>query len=346
MRLTKGLLFTDIHWGRKQNSSSHNQHCDSFIDFVCTNAKTHKIDHIIFMGDWYENRNAINVSTINYAYAGARKLNDLNIPIYFLVGNHDMYTKVNRDVYATIDYNEFSNFNVIDQPVIATEIGSGVLLCPFLFHSEYGELKKYDVEYVYGHFEFNGFVVTGDNVKFTGGPDHTEYTRFKRIFSGHFHKRQKSGNMIYIGNTFPMDFSDANDFDRGFAIHDHKTDSVEYYNWEDCPKYISTTLSEIVNETVKIPHGANIKCVADININYSDMMEVKNTISDVYELSSITILEPPTVFDVGEIDEIEDTKSVNIDEAIIGMLRNIDSPSIENEKLVKIYMSLNSGSIQ
>ena len=70
------------------------------------------------------------------------------------------------------------------------------------------------------------------------------------------------------------------------------------------------------------------------------MVEIKNTISDVYDLSSITILEPPTVFDVGEIEEIEDTKSINIDDAIINMLQNIDSPSINNETLIKIYRSL------
>ena len=340
-KLTKSLLFTDIHWGRKQNADSHNQHCDSFIDFACEKAKQQKVDHIIFMGDWYENRNAINVSTINWAYNGAKKLNNLGIPVYFIVGNHDMYTKVNRDVYATVDYKEFDNFHIIDQPVIEPNIGNGVLLCPFLFHEEYSKLKQYDVEYAYGHFEFNGFVVTGDNIKFTGGPNHTEFTRFKRIFSGHFHKRQQSGNMIYIGNTFPMDFSDANDFERGVAIHDNEKDTITYFDWAECPKYISTTLSEIVNETVEIPHGANIKCVADININYTQMVEIKNTISEVYDLSSITILEPPTVFDVGEFEEIEDTKSINIDEAIINMLQNIDSPSIDNETLVKIYRSLN-----
>ena len=32
------------------------------------------------------------------------------------------------------------------------------------------------------------------------------------VFSGHFHRRQVKGNIHYIGNTFPHNYSDANDF--------------------------------------------------------------------------------------------------------------------------------------
>lgn len=340
MRLTKGLLFTDIHWGKKQNSDTHNDDCTNFINFVCENVIPNKIDHIIFLGDWFEHRNAINISTLNYAYHGAKKLNDLGIPIYFIIGNHDMYTKVHRNVYATIEYKEFTNFTVIDQPLLEPNIGNGVLLCPFLIHEEYDILNKYDAEHAYGHFEFNGFVLTGATNTFSGGYDHTDFKRYKRIFSGHFHKRQKSGNVIYIGNTFPMDFSDANDFDRGFAIHDHSVDSVTFVNWKECPKYIRTSLSEIVNGTVEIPDNSYISCVADINMEYSKMMEVKSAISSTYNLASITITEPTVQITNDDVEEITDTSNINTHDAIITMLDSISSPSIDNEHLVKIYKKL------
>lgn len=340
MKLKKGLLFTDIHWGKKQNSDEHNDDCMNFIEFFCENVKKHNIDHVMFLGDWFEHRNAINISTLNYAYRGAKKLNDLGVPVYFIVGNHDMYTKIHRNIYATIEYNEFKNFHVIDQPLLEPKIGKGVLLCPYLIHEEYNILNNYDVQHVYGHFEFNGFVLTGETNTFSGGYDHTDFKKFKRIFSGHFHKRQISGNVVYIGNTFPMDFSDANDVNRGCAIHDHSNDTVTFIDWPDCPKYIRTSLSEIVNGTVDIPDNATVSCLADINMEYSKMMTLKSEISKTYNLNALTITEPPVSVADGEEEEIEDLSTSNTHESIINMLASISNNAIDNSQLVKLYKKL------
>ena len=341
MELKKGLLFTDIHWGRKQNSDEHNNHCMQFIDFVCTNAPNHSIDHIIFLGDWYEHRNAVNISTLNWAYRGAKKLNELGVPIYFIVGNHDMYTKINREMYSTIEYNEFKNFIVVDKILHAPEIGNGSLVCPYLLHDEYSQINKYNVENAYGHFEFNGFVLTGETRKFEGGHDHSEFKKLKRIFSGHFHKRQVTDQVTYIGNTFPMDFSDANDVNRGFAIHDHVNDTVSFVDWEQGPRYIYTSLSEIINNTVEIPMGANIECVSDVSIEYSKMLELSKSISELYSLSSLKITEPKTDIDmdINPVTEL-DMKTLNIHDYIIDMLLSIDSPNIDTSLLVKVYRQI------
>lgn len=339
-KLKKGLLFTDIHFGRKQNSDEHNQICSKFIDFAIEGVKTNKCDHIIFLGDWFETRNAINVSTINYAYNCANKLNDLNIPVYFIVGNHDMYTKHNRLNYSTVDYNAFNNFHVISEPTMVDDIGTGVLICPYLFHDEYSSILKYDTENVYGHFEFTGFVVTGTNVTYTNGPDHNELKKFKNIFSGHFHKRQILDNVKFIGNTFCMDFSDANDSNRGYCIHDHMSDSISFVNWEDSPRYITTTVSEILDEKVIIPPGANVRCTADVNMEYSELMNLKNALSEQYSLTSIVVNEPTMQYNIEDEEIMEEQQFTSIDEAIVTMLTNIDSPSIDNKQLIKIYNQL------
>ena len=38
------------------------------------------------------------------------------------------------------------------------------------------------------------------------------------VFSGHFHKRQDDGNIIYTGNAFSLNYSDAWDDDRGLMF--------------------------------------------------------------------------------------------------------------------------------
>ena len=135
----KGLLFTDIHWGRRNNSLEHNQDCADFIDWVCKEAVTSSVDFIGFLGDWFESRNAIDVSTMNMAYHAAVQLSKLNIPIYFCVGNHDLYKRFTRDKFSTVHYSDIPNFYVVDEPIVY----DNMLWVPFLFEEEYPSLVKY-----------------------------------------------------------------------------------------------------------------------------------------------------------------------------------------------------------
>ena len=88
-KLKKGAMCTDIHFGKKMNSEVHNEDCLNYLDWFCENVKNDpSIDHVWFLGDWNEQRAAINGLTLKYSYAGAKKLNELGLPVYFLLGNH------------------------------------------------------------------------------------------------------------------------------------------------------------------------------------------------------------------------------------------------------------------
>ena len=47
----KVAAFTDIHFGLKSNSSTHNQDCLDFVDWYIAKAKEEGCDTGIFMGD-------------------------------------------------------------------------------------------------------------------------------------------------------------------------------------------------------------------------------------------------------------------------------------------------------
>jgi DNA repair exonuclease SbcCD nuclease subunit len=184
----KSVLFTDIHFGRKQNSDIHNTDCVNFVKFMVDYINQHQdIDNIIFLGDWFENRSSVNILTLNYSYTAAGIINSLNIPVYFIVGNHDLYTRHNRDVFSTIFFHEFDNFHVIRENTVIKDIGNGILLSPFLFHNEYEHLQKYkNIPVWFGHYEFNGFIVTGDSVRYSGGPEPTNFKKIREFFQAIF----------------------------------------------------------------------------------------------------------------------------------------------------------------
>ena len=345
-QLVKAASFTDIHWGCKSNSEQHNEDCLSFIRWFCEQVRNDPaIDHVIFMGDWFENRSAVNISTMNYSYLGAKLLNELGIPVYFIVGNHDLYHRHTRDIHSVVNFQEFSNFIIVDDPMLVERIGDGSILSPYLFHSEYPELAKFlNYETWWGHFEFKGFVITGYNVRMPTGPDASNFAGPDRIFSGHFHKRQTSENIVYIGNTFPTSFGDVGDSNRGMCVYEHNGNKLTFIDWPDAPMYVHANLTELMDESLILPAGARVKCVVDLPISFEEGSVIKSTYLQDYNLREFTLEESNDLQEaVADTDtDIEElvVKGHSVDEMVVHMLNDIKHDKIDNEILVKQYQLL------
>lgn len=347
-KLKKGAFLTDIHFGKKSNSPAHNQDCLNYIDWFVEQAHEHGCDYIGFLGDWNENRSALNIATLQSSYHGAKKLNDAGLPVFFCVGNHDLYHRHTREVYSVIPFNEFENFTVVNDPMIIDRIGNGVLFSPFLFHEEYPNTKKYlKVDAWFGHFEFKGFLLTGHNTVMMSGPEPAEFEGPKHIVSGHFHKRQQRGNIIYMGNTFPMDFGDTGDNDRGMMIYDHITATPTFINWGECPKYIRANLSDIMDGSTVISPNSRVKCIIDVPVKYEESISLRKECLEKYNLREFVMEESKSL--VAAITgtetnvEGEDVHLDTVDDLVIQMLRDIKSEQISNELLIKQYRSLTIG---
>lgn len=335
----KILKFTDIHFGKKLNSPTHNQDCINFITWLCDVAKDNQVDQIDFLGDYYEHRNAINIDTLDYGLKGAELLNQLNIPIIFMIGNHDLYHRNNRTKFSTKKFKNLDNFHIISEPTLINDH----LYLPYLFKNEYDDYSPFinNATYVSGHLEFNDFVLTGHSTIMTHGIDYKLFNKPKYIFSGHYHKRQIKDNIVYIGNTFPMDYSDANDNRRGLCIHDTITDDLQFIDWADCPKYKKVLLSELAdNPNTSFGSNSYIKCIVDVDLPYSDIQEIRELYVSNSNIRDFVMEEQLKKVDTEIITENLDKLS-SIDDLIIESLTNItDVSNIDNNKLLSIYLGL------
>lgn len=345
--LKKGAFCTDIHFGKRGNSEQHNQDCLDYLDWFCVQAKKNNVDYIAVLGDWNENRTAINLDTLKYSYTGAKKLNDLGVPVYFCVGNHDCMHKHSRDVHSIIPFAEFSNFVVIDTPQVRSEIMNSILFCPYLFHDEYPSLVDYhDIPTWAGHFEFKGFKVTGTGAVMQSGPDHTLFDGPKHILSGHFHKRQIQNNVVYIGNTFPMDFSDAGDNERGMMIYDNSKLNYKFINWSECPKFIKTSLSKLLDGEVTLTDNCRVACIADIPLTYEESVHIRQKFLKTYKLREFSLEESNDIQEAitdTEIDINVDEQDIHldtIDELVVQMLNSVKVDSIDNNLLIHQYENI------
>ena len=62
--LGKVAMFTDIHFGKKQNDVVHNHDCLDFIDWFIEKSTKLKVDSVVFLGDYFDNRLSLGLQTM------------------------------------------------------------------------------------------------------------------------------------------------------------------------------------------------------------------------------------------------------------------------------------------
>jgi DNA repair exonuclease SbcCD nuclease subunit len=164
----------------------------------------------------------------------------------------------------------------------------------------------------------------------------------KYIFSGHYHKRQATDNVIYIGNPFGTNYADVMDYERGCCLLDLESEEIDFIDY-DGPTYVKCKLTDILEERIEIKKRARIKALIDIELSYSDAQLIKKEIIEMYELRELSLEE-----NIKEYNEVLQQSLTELDELDLEMIeetiKKLLSTSIPNnitninpETLIKIY---------
>jgi hypothetical protein len=331
----KIACFTDIHFGLKSNSNTHNQDCEDFVDWYIAKAKEEGCDTGIFMGDWHHNRNSLNITTMDYSLRALEKLGQAFDNFYFFPGNHDLYYKDKRDIHSVEFGKYIPGITVVHEP---TTIGN-VTLFPWLVGDEWKTIQKRTGKYCFGHFELPKFFMNA----MVQMPDHGElqaeaFKGFEMGFSGHFHKRQMNENMCYIGNAFPHNYSDAWDDDRGMMILEWGG-SPEFHSWPSQPTFRTLTLSRLIDEASTIIRPKqHLRVALDIDITYEEASFIKEKFIADYDIRELTLIAERKEIEINTNIDIQAFESV--DQIVSSQIINIDSDQFNKNTLLAIYNSL------
>jgi len=335
MLFKKAAVFTDIHFGYKSNSPVHNQDCIDFISWASSYAKIQGCDTAIFLGDMTHQRNAINLLTLNRVIEGVTMLSKSFDNVYIIPGNHDNYFKDSRDAISISWADQFPNVTVFNE---ITKIDNCVF-APWLVGDEHRFIFGYSGTYLFGHLEVPGFVMSGTSVMPDGnGMNVEKFGNFDKVFSGHFHKRQRMGNVHYIGNCFPNNYGDAWDDERGLMILEYGKEP-EFFPWPDAPKYRTINISEMIqNPSLHLPKKGYVKLFLDSDLTFEEAGYLKDGLIEDYQLREITL--------VSVQEELGSTPTGNIqlqsvDEIIIDQIKSIDSEFYDTQMLLSLYRELN-----
>lgn len=332
----KVACFTDIHFGLKGNSNTHLKDCEEFVDWYIETAQANGCDTGIFLGDWSHNRNSLNLITLDTSLRCLEKLGKGFQQFFWFPGNHDLYYKDKRDIHSSAFGRHIPGVTVVDT---VTTLG-GVTLVPWLVGDEWKTIEKIKSKYIFGHFELPLFYMNA----MVQMPDHGELQshHFKHpdyVFSGHFHKRQQRDKVIYIGNAFPHNFSDTWDDERGMMILEWGG-KPEFHDWEDCPKYRTITLSDLIDrkETV-MKSKMHLKVNLDIDISFEEANFIKETFMNEYDIREISLILDKSNLE-GTYEDNPDAVFESVDQIVAEQLLSLDNGQYNKNTLIEIYNNL------
>jgi len=332
----KVACFTDIHFGLKSNSSTHNRDCEEFVDWFIKEARDAGAETCIFLGDWHHNRNSINLTTLDSSIKCLEKLGAAFEQFFWFPGNHDLFYKDKRDVHSSAFGRHIPGVTVVDKITTIKD----VTLVPWLIGEEWKNIGKIKSKYMFGHFELPLFYMNA----MVQMPDHGELQsiHFKHqeyVFSGHFHKRQNRDKVWYIGNAFPHNFADTWDDERGMMLMDWGGEP-EFKAWPDAPKFRTIKLSDLIDKKDEIMQSKMyFKVNLDIDITYEEANFLKETFINEYDIREISLIQEKANVETN----VEDTGEVefeSVDQIVTEQLISIESESFDKKILLDIYNNL------
>lgn len=332
----KVCCLTDIHFGLRNNSRTHNNDCENFIKWMTSEAKARGCETAICLGDWHNNRSNINVSTLNYTTSNIKYLADNFKQVYIIMGNHDLAYREKREINSLPFGDYLSNVTLVNDIL---QVGD-MTIVPWLVGDEWEKMKKLKSRYVFGHFELptfkmNAMVEMPDH----GGLNAGHFPNQEYVFSGHFHQRQQKGNVIYIGNCFPHNYSDAWDDKRGCMFLEYGG-QPEFLNWPDAPTFKTLTLTRAIDEHEKLFTAQTFARVTiDVDISYEEATYIKEQWVKTYNMRELSLIpnkkeEHATDWKGGEI------KFESVDTIVLSQIQAIESDIIDKQILTNIYQSL------
>jgi DNA repair exonuclease SbcCD nuclease subunit len=153
------------------------------------------------------------------------------LPIHIITGNHDIYKKHDTDVNSLRAFKYIKNVEIYEKPFIATNGNSNILILPWIGDKEEEEkyAKANSAEFIFAHTDIAGFRYDNGR-QIIKGARLLNAKGFKRIISGHIHKRQEhdDGRGIYIGSPYHTKRSDIGN-NKGVYIFEPDTNQIHFF---------------------------------------------------------------------------------------------------------------------
>lgn len=318
----KKIILGDTHFGIKNFSIEFFENQKKFFEEqLFPYMRSNNIKEIIQLGDFFDNRISIDINYLNKLQKFFLDNNDINW-ITFL-GNHDIYYKNTREVnLITLFASICNNISVISNPTVTGSVGYQ----PWIINE-----NLVDCEVLLGHFEINGFSMAMGMTDTHSILTKNMLAKYKRVFSGHYHKIQQIDNITYVGTPYELSWGEV-DSQHGFWEYDFNTDELGFIENIKSKKHIKITLD---NDQYIIESGGS-----KYNTTYDNMLELLESM-DKDEVKVIVNSQNNDI-ELPKIKEILPT--VNIQDSVSIEAKEVQVCS-SSQQFITSYIELNHSNL-
>lgn len=225
----KIALVTDQHFGARNDNQKVADFQEKFYkDIFFPYLDEHGIDTVVDLGDTFDRRKFINF----YSLDRAKKmfftpLQERNINLHVLVGNHDSFYKNTLEINSiNLLAEQYSNITTYQEP----KEWNDILMVPWICDDNQEEVFKMVEEtkcqIMFGHLELAGYQMYKGQAIYHGMKDDW-LKKFDVVCTGHYHTKSTTGNVNYLGCPYEMTWADADD-QKGFHIFDFDKRELEF----------------------------------------------------------------------------------------------------------------------
>lgn len=208
----KIFLIGDLHFGVHVNSlkwlnTQKNFFYEWLIPYIRENSGPD--DVVVQLGDVFENKHFLNVNIFKNAMLCMRDLAEV-LPVHVILGNHDVYYLHDNTVNSIRFLQDLNdNTTVYEKPQIVNFGGVDFTMMPWITDAAVleREIRNCGSKYLFAHMDVKGMKYD-NNRPISHGVPMSCMSDYKRVYSGHIHTKQESGNLIYTGMPYQTTRSD------------------------------------------------------------------------------------------------------------------------------------------
>ena len=252
--IKRAWLVTDLHFGVRSSSVEWiGIQKDYFYDFFVPILKEHMEDEdaLFILGDIFDSRQSINILVMHEALLIIKRLSEI-LPVYMIIGNHDIYRKFTNDINSLEIFKILSNVHIMKEPKqLKFANGASALFMPWqdTHEQEMTIIKEDDSDYLFCHTDIAGFKYNR-RVMMLGGIDPGTMEKYKKVYTGHVHLAQYRDNIRVLGSPYELTRGDMGNTKSLWLVNLSDGKETQFMN-EYSPKFMRIHLEKIFDQTLE-----------------------------------------------------------------------------------------------
>lgn len=315
-----------------------------FLDYLQTYASDNDINKIVFLGDLLDKASRVHNEMFIPFFKKIDELKENGFEMWFILGNHDITSTLTNSSLLEV----FEKYGHLVNSIQTYEIGNYTInMCPYT--KDENLVPTVNADYLFTHLNISGFIMTGTRVS---GEEQqafpvSMFSNYRKVYTGHYHKRQEIGNIQYIGSPYQLNFGDAGDFNRGFDVFDADTGEEKFIRYTNAPCFRKYSYDELWKDLKENKISQNelqnnlIRIVVDRKVD--ELSKLKSILYNEYGVVDVS---PEFVKPVDN--DINTSADITVNTSIYSMLEDYvskisierDGFEIKGDELVTILSDL------